>query len=129
MCKLEYERKLEKDSDKKDSMMKLHSSALHTFPIAASETGEEKAEEIPDSCRSFYNQDSVALSEQQFPFLLRALGLPDVSFAHGTMQSILAGNLLHNAPGSPSNLSIFSFYERLKDGPETENRLLLHGMA
>ena len=129
LCRLEYERKLDKDSDKKDSMTKLHSSVLHTFLMAASENGEEKAEMISDSCKSFYNQDSAALSEQHFSFLLRALGLPDVSFAHGTIQSILAGNLLHNAPGSPSNLSIFSFYEKLKDGSENENRLLLHVMA
>ena len=129
LCRLDYERKLEKDSEKKDSMMKLHSSVQHTFLMAASENGEEKAEEIPESCKSFYNQDSVALSEQQFSFLLRALGLPDVSFAHGTIQSILAGNLLHNAPGSPSNLSVFSFYEKLKDGSENDSRLLLHVMA
>ena len=129
LCRLEYERKLEQDSEKKDSMMKLHSSVQHTFLMDASENGEEKAAEIPDSCKSFYNQHSVALSEQRLSFLLRALGLPDVSFVHGTIQSILAGNLLHSAPGSPSNFSVFSFYERLKDGSETENRLLLHVMA
>ena len=120
---------MEQDSEKKDSMKKLHSSVLHTFLMAASENGEEKATEIPESCKSFYNQDSVALSEQQLSFLLRDFGLPDVSFAHGTIQSILAGNLLHNAPENPSNFSIFSFYEKLKAGSETENRLLLHVMA
>ena len=48
LCRLEYERKLEQDSEKKDSMKKLHSSVLHTFLMAASENDEKKATEIPD---------------------------------------------------------------------------------
>ena len=47
LCRLEFERKLEQDSDKNDSMIKLHASVLHTFLMAASENGEEKAADVP----------------------------------------------------------------------------------
>ena len=77
----------------------------------------------------FFNQDSAALSEQQLSFLLQEEGYQDVAFAHGTVQAILAGNLLYNCPGRPSNFSIFNFYEKLKDGSENANTVLVHIMS
>ena len=62
-------------------------------------------------------------------FQLENLGAQDISFGHGTVQAILAGNLLYNAPMNPSNLSIFCFFEKIQDGSEKANRLLLHVMA
>ena len=101
----------------------------HTFLMAASIDGEEMADKIPASCQSFFNQDTAAMSSQELTFLLEGLGCQDVGFGHGTVQSILTGNLLYNAEGNPSNFSIFNFYEKLKDGSENSNTLLLHVMA
>ena len=41
---------------------------------AASENGED-VEDLPDSCKSFFDQDTAALSEQQLIFLLREEGM------------------------------------------------------
>ena len=61
--------------------------------------------------------------------LLRSGGHPDVGYAHGVVQLLLSGNFLYNSPGNPSNLSVFCFYEKLRDGSENEQKLLLHVMA
>ena len=53
------------------------------------------------------------------------MGCQDISFGHGTIQSFLAGILQYNAPGCPSNLSIFGFFEKLRDGSKNKNKLLL----
>jgi len=129
ISKLEYERKLDKDSKKSDGLGKLHFSVRHMLMNAASEDGDEMAMELPDSCKYFFEQDTAALSEQQLSFLLREEGLQDVGFAHGTVQALLTGHFLYNFTGCPSNFSIFSFHEKLKDGSETENTLLMHVMA
>ena len=125
---MEYDRKVEKDAEKKDSIGKLHSSVKHQFLMAASEDGEMIAQDLPESCKSFFNQDSAALLDQELSFQLENLGAQDISFGHGTVQAILAGNLLYNSPTNPSNLSIFCIFEKIHDGSEKPNRLLLHVM-
>ena len=62
--------------------------------MVSSVDGEKKAEDLVDSCKSFFNQDSAALSDQELAFLLEKIGAQDVSFSHGTMQSLLLGHLL-----------------------------------
>ena len=62
ISRLEYERKIDKDNNKTDTMGELHGSVRHMFLNAASENGEDAAEDLPDSCKSFFNQDSAALS-------------------------------------------------------------------
>ena len=74
ISRLEYERKIDKDNNKTDTMGKLHGSVRHMFLNAASENREEAAEDLPDSCKSFFNQDSSALFEQQLCFLMQAEG-------------------------------------------------------
>ena len=106
-------------------MGKLHSAVRHQFLMAASTDGEEPAEEIPKSCKDFYNQESAPLSSQELVEQLGVMGYQDVGFGQGTIQSLLAGLLQYNAPGSPSNLSVFCFYEKLRDGSENEEMVLL----
>ena len=106
-------------------MGKLHSAVRHQFPMAASTDGEEPAEELPKSCKDFYNQKSAPLPSQELVEQLGAIGCQDVGFDQGTIQSLLAGLLQYNAPGSPSNLSVFCFYEKLRDGSENEEMVLL----
>ena len=75
-----------------------------------------------------FNQDSAALSDQELTKQLEAMGCQDVSFGRGTIQSMLAGLLQYNSPGRPSNLSIFWFFEKLRDGSKTTDKLLLWAM-
>ena len=88
-------------------MGKLHSAVRHQFLMAASTDGEEPAEELPKSCKDFYNQESAPLSSQELVEQLGVMGCQDVGFGQGTIQSLLAGLLQYNAPESPSNLSVF----------------------
>ena len=53
------------------------------------------------------------------------MGCQDVSFGQGTIQLLLAGLLQYNAPGRPSYLSIFCFFEKLRDRSENEEMVLL----
>ena len=88
-------------------MGKLHPAARKQFLMAASEDGEGPVEDLPISCNAFYNQELAPLSGQELTEQLEAMGCQDVSFDQGTIQSLLAGLLQYNAPGRPSNLSIF----------------------
>ena len=84
--------------------------------MAASKDDEGPALDIPNSCKAFSNQDSAALSDQEPTEQLEAMGCQDVSFGH-------------NTPGRPSNLSVFCFLEKLRDGSENEYKLLLWVMG
>ena len=127
--KLEYDRKIEKEEKKKDCLKKLHSSVLHQYLMVSSVDGKQKAEDLVDSCKSLFNQDSAVLSDQDLASQLENLGAQDVSFSHGNVHSLLSGYLLFNTPMCPSNLSIFYFFEKLEDGEEKGNRILLWVMG
>ena len=102
---------------------------LHQYLMASSVDDEQKAADLVDSCRSFFNQDSAALPDQELAFQLENLSAQDVSFSHGTVQFLLLAHLLYNAPMCLSNLSIFCFFEKLEDGEEKSNRILLWVMG
>ena len=53
ISKLKYDRKVEKDNNKKDGIRKLHLSVKRTFLVAASVDGKEMADDLPESCKSF----------------------------------------------------------------------------
>ena len=63
--------------------------------MTASTDGKEMAQDIPDSCKAFFGQDSTPLSDQELTKRLEAMELcQDVNYGHGTVQAILAGILL-----------------------------------
>jgi len=126
LSKLEYQRKAEKDSEKKDKLGKLHPSVKSFILNAASGDGEFAARDIPESCAAVFNQDSAGMSEREILVRLRMAGSPDVSFAHGTTQALLTGQFLYFEPGCPSNFSIFSFQTKLVDARDCTRRMLLH---
>ena len=90
----EFDRKKEKDDEKKDRMSKLHSSFLNMLLNASSKDGDRAAKEITDACRSLFTQETTGLADQQLLVLFRELGLPDVGFAHGVFQEFLGGHFL-----------------------------------
>ena len=71
--------------------------------MVSSVDGEQKAVNLVDSCKSFFNQESAAPSDQELAFQLENLGCKDVGFGHGTVQSLLPGHLVYNAPMCPSS--------------------------
>ena len=122
----EFDRKIEKDDEKKDRMLKLHSSFLNVFLNASSTDGDRAAKEITSACRYFFNQDTAGLADQQLLVLFRELGFLDVGFAHGVVQVFLSGHFLYHEPVCPNNFSMFCFYEKLRDALDNKRCLLMH---
>ena len=71
LARQEFYRKKEKDDEKKDRMSKLHSSFLNMLLNPSSTDGDRAAKEITFACRSFFNQETVGLADQQFSVLVR----------------------------------------------------------
>jgi len=132
--KLEFNRLREKDEIKKDRLKKLHKSVTNMIIMASASyvsVGDEMELRVPtepvESCKDFYACESTGLAEQELYEQFKALNIPDVDFAHGTVQAILAGILLYNVGGSPSNFSAFCFCKQnpvQSDGPS--EALILH---
>jgi len=83
-----------------------------------------------EPCRNFYACESTGLAEQELYKQFKALNMPEVDFTHGTVQAILAGILIYNVGGSPSNFSAFCFCEQNPvqcDGPS--KAIILHLVA
>ena len=107
-------------------MSKLHSYFINMLLNASLTDGDRAVEDITSACRSFFNQDTEGLADQQFLVLFRELGFPDVGFAHRVVQEFLSGHFLYHDPGCPNNFSIFCFYEKLRDALDNKRRLLMH---
>ena len=135
--KLEFERLREKDKTSKDRMKKLHHSFSNQVLMASAKLVmvEDELElrtpkEPVESCKKFYKCETAGLAEQELYEQFKALKMPEVDFAHGTVQAILSGYILYNVGGSPSNLSAFCFCEQnpvQSEGPS--DGLILHLVA
>ena len=134
----EFERRAAKDDAKKDRLKKLHKSILNQVLMASAtlvDVGDGQLELLPPSvpvksCRDFYAAETPGLAEQELNEQFKALKIPGVDFAHGTVQSLLAGLFGYNVGGSPSNLSAFCFCEQSpvqSSGPD--QALILHLVA
>ena len=71
LTRKEFDRKKEKDDEKKDRMLKLHSSFLNMLLNASSTDGDRAAKEITSACRSFFNKETAGLADQQLSVLFR----------------------------------------------------------
>ena len=98
-----------KDDEKKDRMSKLHSSFLNMLLNASSTDRDRAAKDITAACRSFFNQETAGLDDQQLSVLFRELGFLDVGFAYGVVQTFLSKHFLYHEPGCPNNSSMFCF--------------------
>ena len=107
-------------------MLKLNYSFLNLLLNASSTDGDRAANDITDACRSFFNQGTRGLNDQQLSVLFRELGFPDVGFAHGVVQAFLSWHFLYHEPGCPKNFSIFYLYDKLCDFLDNKRRLLMH---
>ena len=74
ISRLEFKRKVENGKEIKDKMGKLHSAVRYQCLMVASTDGEEPAQELPKSCRDFYNQESAPLSSHELVEQLGVMG-------------------------------------------------------
>ena len=71
LARQEFDRKIEKDDEKKERMSKLHSSFINMLLNALSTDGNRSAKEITSACRSFFNQEKAGLNDQNLSVLFR----------------------------------------------------------
>ena len=70
LSRKEFDRKKEKDDEKKDRTLKLHSSFLNILLNSSSTDGDRAAKEITAACH-FFNQETLGLTNQQLSVLFR----------------------------------------------------------
>ena len=73
-------------------MSNMHYSFLNMLLNASSTDGDRAAKEINSACRSFFNQETAGMADQQLLVIFIELGFPDVGFAHGVVQAFLSRN-------------------------------------
>ena len=84
----ELDRKIEAEDFKRDRTKRLHPSCKKMILMASSIDGDFAAESLVSSCNEFFNKENEALADQELCLLFEALGMSNVGFAHGLVQSL-----------------------------------------
>ena len=77
-----------------------------------------KPEDLPDSCKAFFNRKSAGQVDKELKRQFENLDMGDVYILYPLVQALFGGKLTYPAMGSPCNLSAFSFCKR---DPSTDN--------
>ena len=80
LARQEFDRKKEKDDEKKDRMLKLHSYFINMLLSASSTYGDRAAKKITVAFCSFFNQKTSGLPNQQIVGTLQRIGFPRCRF-------------------------------------------------
>ena len=107
----EIERLEEKEEQKKDKNKDLHSSVRNMITLASAKDGDESPDKLIPSCKEFFNCKNASSAEQELAQQFKDLGLEDVGFAQGTSQALYHGLFFYYQGSTPSNFTIFAFYE------------------
>ncbi len=107
----EIERLEEKEVRKKDKVKDLHSSIFNMLTLASSKDCDDTPNEPTLSCKDFFNCKNASLAEQELVQQFEDRGLGDVSFAQGTSQALYHGLFQYYQGSTPSNFTVFAFFE------------------
>ena len=87
--------RLEKDEAKKDKFKKLHKSTA-TMMLMASATDNERAiSKLVDTAHDFFNCVNTSIADMELSQSFTAIGLKEVSFAHGLVQAFHLGQFTY----------------------------------
>lgn len=126
----EIARARDREEIRKDKMKKLHDSTINMIKMAASADFDRAADEVPASCKEFYQKETEGQADQELSLQFEAMGMGDVNFAHGFVQALRNGNFLFTNAGTPNNYSIFCLFEQSPNSNDKGDRqLLLHLLA
>ncbi len=124
----EINRRKEHDEEKKDRTKKyLHSSVIKMLKNAAATSKMDLDPELPEACKLFLNASTHGHAEQELSHQFESLNLHDVRFAPGVVQCLYLGEFIYGNSSSPSNFTVFAFYEQppLSDAKQA-NYLMCH---
>jgi hypothetical protein len=124
----EFDVKLQKEEDKKNKVKDLHPAVLNMLLNAAATNSEIKPEDLPESCKAFFNQKSAGQADEELKLQFENLDMGDVFISYPLVQALFGGKLTYPAMGLPCNLSAFSFCERDPSMDDEEDRrgLVIH---
>ena len=126
----ELDRKIEAEEFKRDRTKRLHPSCKNMILMASSFDGDLPAENLVAACNAFFNKENEALADQELCILFEQRGMANVGFAHGLVQSLRSGFFTWALANSPSNFSVFCFYEaNLTANDKQQRQMLLHLMT
>ena len=122
----EINRKKEHDDDKKDRTKKfIHPSIIRMLKNASATSKMDLDPELPESCKKFLNSSNQGHAEQELCHQFESLNLSDVCFAPGTIQNLFLGEFVYGNSSSPSNFTVFAFYEQPPLSDEKQSNYLI----
>ncbi len=97
---------------KKDRTKKLHSSIINMLQRAAADDPHNEDSEIAPTCLRFLNSENAGMAQFELAHQFEALKINDVGFAAGTVQALYIGEFKYADSSTPSNFTVFAFYEQ-----------------
>lgn len=103
----------EREEKKKDRLKnKIYSSIKTMLEKAAASDRNHEDSEIAPSCMRFINAENAGLAQCELIHQFKTLKFEDVGFAAGTVQALYLGEFLYADSSSPSNFTVFAFFEQ-----------------
>jgi hypothetical protein len=83
--------------------------------------------DIAPSCLRFINSDNIGMAQFELTHQFASYRLDDVGFAAGTVQALHVGEFLYSDSSTPSNCTVFAFYEQAPNsGKQQMDYLICH---
>ncbi len=94
---------------------------------AAATDPHDNKSEIAPSCLRFINSDNVGMAQFELTHQFSSYRVDDVGFAAGTVQALHVGEFLYIDSSTPSNFTVFAFYEQAPNsGVQQMDYLICH---
>jgi len=86
--------------NKKNKVKDLHPAVLNMILHASATDNESKPNDLPDSCKAFFNQKSVGQADKELKIQFENLDMGDVYISYPLVQALFGGKLTYPAMGS-----------------------------
>ncbi len=119
LCRNEIMRQISREDEKKSQIKKIYPSIIKMICRAAALSSTDDNESLPTTFSCFINQENVGMAQYDLVHQFKEQGYYDVAFASGTTQALYIDKFLYADLSTPSNFTIFAFYEQ---EPNLDNR-------
>jgi hypothetical protein len=116
----------ERKEKEKDRTKKIHPAILSMLKRAAAVDSHDDESEIAPSCLHFINCDNIGMAQFELTHQFASYRLDDVGFAAGTIQALHVGEFLYADSISPSNFTVFAFFEQAPNSGQQQDYLICH---
>ena len=117
----------ERKEKEKDRTKKIHPAIISMLKRAAAVDPHDDDSRIAPSCLRFINCENVGMAQFELTHQFASYRLEDVGFAAGTIQALYVGEFLYADSISPSNFTVFAFFEQAPNsGQQQMDYLICH---